>query len=213
MRYTAALPGIFMHTLRRLCIFVVLTVIATSCPAIAQAQRPLERLRPLPPPSDPSQVGPLVDQLRSLIPAIAGDMNRTRPGNGSVPGAVPGSWRERLRQVDPDDPGLNPDFLFPPDAAAHIPGFGPPAGWEPVPLSGTLKTDAVYAPDVGYGIGTVEFTLPGDKTEISVEEVGLSIHEVNGRIFYPSLEIRQIPREVTGSMQASGMPIVSLVGS
>ena len=176
-------------------IVVVLVAVATVFLPRVSAQIPLDRLRNLPIPPIPA--------LRELpIPPV--------PESAE---ALSKDWLERLRRANPDDPELNPDTLFPPDATVQIPGFGPLAGWKPIPFTGALKTNAVYDPSVGYGIGTVEFILPGEKTEVSVEEVGLSILEADGRIFYPSLEIRQIPREVTGTLQASGLPIVSMVGS
>ena len=154
------------------------------------------------PPIDPQRADEALRQLETLVSAVSQTLGENRPaGDGAVGDAVgQGS-------------GAGADTLFPPDASVPIPGFGPLAGWMPVPFGGALRTDAVFDSAAGYGIGSVEFTLPRSDQEISVEEVGLSIHEASGRIFYPSLELRRIPREITGSMQASGLPVVSLVGA
>ncbi|MDD3469479.1 MAG: hypothetical protein PHE53_05800 [Thermoguttaceae bacterium] len=116
-------------------------------------------------------------------------------------------------QVDPRTWQGDPETLFPKDEPVQIPGFSEIAGWQPISLGGNLTLQAVYWKQTGYGIGRVEFTLPKSDVDVSVEEVGLSVQEQNSRIYYPSLEIRRIPRVVTGALQSSGRPLLGLVGN
>ncbi len=211
------------HGIRNIGIFCIWTIllgfsfVPTAFSQSRWDRRPLTTERP---------TGDVLNQIGSIIQSAVNQPlpeSRSSLGGETTPPDAISPYRSNdevgLNQgrawehLDPRTWQGDPETLFPKDAPVQIPGFAEIGGLLPISLEGNLTIQAVYQDRVGYGVGRVEFTLPKSDADISVEEVGLSIQEKNSRIFYPSLEIRRIPRVVTGALQSSGRPLLGLVGN